>query len=87
VKNEKNIIRIPPVETKDRELVVERPVALYQEFIRRMTIPGQSIADFFVGSGSVTAAAASLKRDYLGVEQDPNRRAAAIQKTRAHIPT
>lgn len=86
-KNKPNVFRIPPVETKDRDLVVERPVELYAEFISRMTIPGQMVADFFVGSGSVTAAAASLKRDYIGIEKDPNRRAAAIQKTRSHIAT
>lgn len=84
-KNLSNVLRFPPVETKDRDLVVERPVEMYQEIIERLTIPGQSVVDFFVGSGSVTAAAARSKRDYLGIELDPNRRANAIQKTRANI--
>jgi DNA modification methylase len=86
-KNRPNLISIPPVESKERELVVERPVELYAELIRRLTIEGQLVADFFVGSGSCPAAAASLKRDYLGVELDENRRAAAIQKIRANIPS
>lgn len=86
-KNRPNVLTIPPVETKDRDLVVERPVELYQELIRRLTIEGQLVADFFVGSGSCPAAAVSLKRDYLGVELNPDRRAAAIQKIRAHIPS
>lgn len=86
-KNKPNLLSIPPVETKDRDLVVERPIELYAEIIRRLTIEGQLVADWFVGSGSVPAAAASLKRDYLGCELDENRRAAAIQKVRAHIPS
>lgn len=86
-KNEKNILRIPPVEGKDRELVVERPVELYSELIQRVTIQGQLVADFFAGSGSCLAAAASLKRDYLGIELNEARRATAIQKIRAHIPS
>lgn len=86
-KNEKNVLHIPPVETKDRELVVERPIELYEELINRLTIPGQLVADFFAGSGSCLAAAAQLKRDYLGIEKNEARRATAIQKVRAHIPS
>ena len=86
-KNKPNLLSIPPVEKSERELVVERPVELYEELINRLTIPGQIVADFFVGSGSCTAACAKLKRDYLGIEINEGRRAAAIQKTRAHIPT
>lgn len=82
-----NILRIPPVENSDRELVVERPVELYQELIRRCTVEGELVADFFVGSGSCPAAATSLKRRYFGIEQDAERRAVAIKKIRAHTPT
>lgn len=81
-----NIIRVPPVATDDRELTVERPVELYAELVRRMTIRGQTVADFFAGSGSCPSAAASLQRDWLAVEKDPARRAHAIQKIQAHTP-
>ena len=81
-----NVLRIPPVSQGDRELLVERPVELYQELIRRLTVPGETVADFFVGSGSCLAAAASLDRDYFGVELDPERRAYAIKKIRANTP-
>lgn len=81
-----NIIRVAPVETAQREALVERPVALYAELIRRLTVPGETVADFFVGSGSCLAAAVSLGRDYFGVEQNPERRAIAIKKVKAHTP-
>lgn len=86
-KNKSNVITIDPVSTADRELTVERPVELYEELIRRTTIKGQVVADFFVGSGSCPAAAARLERDYIGVERDPARRASAIMKIQAHTPS
>lgn len=81
-----NVFRIPPVPTHERELLVERPVELYAELIKYLTIPGETVADFFVGSGSCPAAAHSLGRDFFGCERDPERRAAAIQKVKAYAP-
>lgn len=81
-----NILDIPPVASADRNLLVERPVELYGELIDRLTVPGEIVADFFVGSGSCPAAAASKKRGYFGVELDSGRRASAIQKIRAYTP-
>lgn len=86
VRGRNNIFRIAPVGTADRELLVERPVELYAEIIRHLTIPGESVADFFVGSGSCPAAAASIGRQYFGCELDAGRRATAIQKIVAHTP-
>lgn len=82
-----NIIRIDPVATSERELLVERPVGLYADLIQRLTIPGEIVADFFVGSGSCPSAAVSTGRQYFGVELSPERRAYAIQKIKAHTPT
>lgn len=81
-----NIIKVPPVGNDERELMVERPVELYAELIRRLTVPGEIVADFFVGSGSCPAAAASTGRDYFGVELNPERRAYALNKIKAHTP-
>lgn len=79
-----NVITVDPVTSS--ELLVERPVELYAELIRRLTIEKQVVADFFVGSGSCPAAAASLGRDFFGCELNPDRRAAAIDKIKQHIP-
>jgi adenine-specific DNA-methyltransferase len=86
LRNKPNIIRVKPVEGDERETLVERPVELYAEIIRRLTIPGETVADFFVGSGSCPAAAASLGRDYFGCELDPSRRAYALNKIKANTP-
>jgi DNA modification methylase len=81
-----NIIKVAPVGTSERDLLVERPVELYAELIRRLTVKGESVADFFSGSGSCLAAAAMLGRDFFGCELDPERRAVAIKKIKSHVP-
>lgn len=79
-----NVIRIDPVANEDRVTLVERPIDLYAELIRRLTIPGETVADFFVGGGGCPAAAASLGRNYFGVELSAERRAYAIKKIKAN---
>lgn len=81
-----NIVSVNPVDAADRDLLVERPVDLYKHYIEALTIPGQKVADFFVGSGSCPAACATTGRDYFGIEQNPERRAAAIMKIKANTP-
>jgi DNA modification methylase len=87
VRGRSNVLRIPPVEADEREYLVERPIQLYEELINRLTVPNEIVADFFVGSGSCLAAAAKLRRNFFGVEQDPIRRAGAIKKIYANLPT
>jgi DNA modification methylase len=82
-----NVLRIEPVAQSERELLVERPVELYEELIRRLTVPGEIVADFFVGSGSCPAAAVSTGRDFFGVELSPERRAYALQKIKNYTPS
>lgn len=79
-----NVLSIPPVD--GHETLAERPVELYVELIQRLTLRGEKVADFFVGSGSCLAAAASLGRDYFGIELDPTRRAYALNKIKSWTP-
>jgi ParB/RepB/Spo0J family partition protein len=85
-RNQPNVIHATPVSTSEREAVVERPIELYKPFIERLTVPGERVADFFVGAGGVPAAAAALQRDFFGIELNPARRAIAINKILAHLP-
>lgn len=86
VQSKPNILRIPPVPSSERDLLVERPVELYAELIRRITIEGETVADFFAGSGSCPAAAESLRRNWFAVERNAERRATAIKKIKAYTP-
>lgn len=81
-----NIFRFDPPDNSETEQSVERPIELYAELINYLSLRGETIADFFVGSGSCAAAAAINKRDFFGIEQDPVRRARALKKIQANIP-
>lgn len=81
-----NVFVYKPIEGKERDLLVERPIELYAELIRCLTHPGETVADFFVGGGGCPAAAAELKRDFFGIEKSAERRAVALKKVRAHLP-
>ena len=85
-RNKPNVIRVPPVSNRDRELMVERPIELYRELLERMTTPNESVLDPFTGSGAVLAAAAQRKQPYVGFELCEERRAVAVQKVTAHTP-
>lgn len=86
VTGKSNVLRIPPVPSSEKDILFERPVELYAELIRRTTIEGEIVADFFGGSGSCPAAAASLKRQWFACELDPERRAKGLTKVKAHTP-
>jgi site-specific DNA-methyltransferase (adenine-specific) len=86
IRNRPNVFEFAPVTDKEQTLLVERPVELYAEIIKHLTHPGERVADFFVGSGSSLAAAASLGREFFGCEIDPERRAVAIKKIESHLP-
>jgi site-specific DNA-methyltransferase (adenine-specific) len=80
-----NIISVAPVAVDDRHATVERPVGLYSEIIQRLTVRGEYVADFFVGSGACLVAAAQLGRQFFGVEKDQDRHALAVSRVAAHL--
>jgi len=87
VRNRPNIFEFAPPPQAEVELLVERPVELYAELIKHLTHPGEVVADFFVGSGSVLAAAAETRRNFFGIELDAERRLVALKKIAAHTPS
>lgn len=48
----------------------QKPVALYQELLSRSALPGDSVIDPFMGSGTIFAAAHELKVTATGIERD-----------------
>lgn len=82
-----NVFRYKPLNPAEKEHIVERPIELYQEIIRCMTIPGEKVTDFFGGSGKVAAAAASLGRDHFTVEMNKNHIPTIIMNISNHTPT
>lgn len=81
-----NVFTYKPVKVDEKEHIVERPVELYEEIIKHLTIPGERVVDFFAGSGSVGAAAARTGRDYLMVERNPDNIPTIITKITNNTP-
>jgi len=48
----------------------QKPVALYEDLLRRSCRPGDSVLDPFMGSGPIFAAAHPLKISATGIEMD-----------------
>ena len=49
----------------------QKPVELLEYLIRNYTLPGETVVDFTMGSGSTCLAARNVGRHYIGVERDP----------------
>jgi DNA modification methylase len=49
----------------------QKPVALYQNLLQRSVKPGDRVADFFAGSGTIFEAAHGMKCYAVGTEQSP----------------
>lgn len=81
-----NVFRFKPVAQDKKEHIVERPIELYEELIKHLTIQGERVVDFFAGSGSVGAAAARNNRDYLMIEKNPDNIPTIITKISNNTP-
>lgn len=58
----------------------QKPVALARRIITASSNPGEVVADFFCGSGTVGVAARELGRDYLLVDSNPEAIAIATER-------
>ncbi len=58
----------------------QKPVALYTELLRRSALPGDSIFDPFMGSGTIFSAATELKLRATGIELDQTSYGIAIER-------
>jgi DNA modification methylase len=68
----------------------EKPVDLMEFYIMNSTMPGDTVLDPFLGSGTTGCAAANTSRKFIGIERDPDYFAIAqarIQKARADAIT
>ncbi len=66
-----NVIHIA-TESSNKKHSAVFPVALPSWFIRLFTMPGDTVLDPFVGSGSTLLAAVQLGRRYIGIDVNPD---------------
>lgn len=58
----------------------QKPVSLYKDLLSRSVNPGDSVADFFMGTGPIIPAAHELKCKATGIEMDPGAYGTAITR-------
>lgn len=66
-----NIARYNRVTGAEREHNAAKPAALFEWLIGNSSDPGESVADFFIGSGTTIVAAERAKRKAFGMEMEP----------------
>ena len=75
-----SVIRATQLPPPHRMHPNEKSIGLYQHLVRHLTVTGDVVLDPFAGSGSCLAAAASLGRDAIGIEINPQYAAMAEQR-------
>lgn len=64
--NLSNVIRSK--RKKQENHPTEKPINIYEDFIKMSTDEGDLVVDFFMGSGTAAAACERLKRKWIGIE-------------------
>lgn len=72
-----NVLDYPPF-SGDRLHSMQKPHELCREVIERTTVVGERVADICFGSGAHLAAAASLGRDFVGCDNNPDNLPSAL---------
>ena len=72
MRHPQNIIRIKADNrgTEGRVHPTQKPVALMEYLIRTYTIPGETVLDFTMGSGTTGVACVNTGRRFIGIERD-----------------
>jgi len=71
-KNPDTIIVGKWMANKGKQHPTQKPVALMEYLIKTYTNENETVLDFTMGSGSTGVAAVNTKRNFIGIEQDPN---------------
>jgi ParB/RepB/Spo0J family partition protein len=75
-----NVLAHDPVPSQKKIHPVEKPVGLLRQLIESSTAPGETIGDFFGGSGSLAEAAIQTGRNFILCEKDPAYHAGIIER-------
>lgn len=75
-----NVLSHDPVPSARKVHAVEKPVSLLRQLIETSTAPGETVADFFAGSGSLGEAAIQTGRNFLLCEKDKAYHAGIIER-------
>jgi site-specific DNA-methyltransferase (adenine-specific) len=65
-----DVIKVPVIQSADRDHPVEKPAALLRAVIEPITPPGVTVLDPFMGGGSTLLAARDLGRRAIGIDTE-----------------
>jgi ParB/RepB/Spo0J family partition protein len=82
-----NVLMHDPVPSNRKIHPVEKPVSLLRQLIESSTAPGETVIDFFGGSGSTAEAAIQTGRNFLLCEKDPAFHAGILERLAALTKT
>jgi site-specific DNA-methyltransferase (adenine-specific) len=68
----KNILNMSGTLQNGKLHPTQKPVALMEYLIKTYTLPGETVLDFTMGSGTTGVACVNLDREFIGIEKDPN---------------
>ena len=74
----KSVISVPSDPAKDHP--TQKPVALMEYLIRTYTLPGETVLDNTMGSGTTGVACMNTGRNFIGIERDPEYFAIALKR-------
>jgi len=75
-----NVLLHDPVPSNRKIHPVEKPVSLLRQLIETSTAPGETVVDFFGGSGSTAEAAIQTGRNFILCEKDPAYHAGILER-------
>ncbi len=75
-----NVLNHDPLPSNRKIHPVEKPVSLLRQLIESSTAPGETVVDFFGGSGSTAEAAIQTGRNFLICEKDPAFHAGILER-------
>ena len=66
-----NLLRISNANRAEKIHPTQKPVALMEYLIRTYTLPGETVLDNTMGSGTTGVACMNTGRNFIGIERDP----------------
>jgi len=76
----KNLLNFSNASQKGKVHPTQKPVALFEYLINTYTKEGETVLDFAIGSGTTAVACINTKRNYIGIEKEPEYHAIALER-------
>ena len=80
----KNLLNFSNASQRGKVHPTQKPVALFEYLIKTYTNEGETVLDFALGSGTTAVACINTKRNYIGIEKEPEYHAITLERIANH---